>query len=246
MTKLMHAGEYLKSPNKKFNEVVVFVPFYQGKKPQLRRHAEFVNELGFDCVIFELLDSIKHSPKHLISSSLQFGLKHVWADQIENILNSIPQDKILFSFSNPSASAIEVVSKRRGHDIKGLVCDSGPSGEFWKSFMNYFTHEHNLRFFPLRALVATALTSTWHPKFNESIHEDLNKFPEGFRVLSIRGWKDKLISPQMIDKVFEPHTQIEWQKLSLPKAGHLNGLKDFREEYAPPVAEFLKEVATEL
>ena len=86
-----------------------------------------MNELGFDCLIFELLDSIKNSPKHLISSSLQFGLKHVWADQIESILNSIPGDKILFSFSNPSASAIEVVAKRRGHDIKGLVCDSGPS-----------------------------------------------------------------------------------------------------------------------
>jgi hypothetical protein len=47
----------------------------------------------------------------------------------------------------------------------------------------------------------------------------------------------------MIDKVFEPHGQIDWQKLSLPQAGHLNGLKDFREEYAPVVAQFLKEIS---
>lgn len=246
MKSLPHHGEYLKSPHKKFKEVVVIVPFFGGKKPQLRRHAELMNELGFDCVIFELLDSVKTAPLHLISSSLQFGLKHVWTDQIENILNHIPGDKILFSFSNPSASAIEAVAHRKAADIKGLVCDSGPSSELWKSMMNYFTYSQDLKLFPLKAVASTALTLMWHPQFSTIIHNDLKVIPAGFRILSIRGWKDKLISVQMIDKIFEPHTHLDWQKLSLPQAGHLNGLKDFHDEYVPPVSTFLTEIATKI
>jgi hypothetical protein len=39
----------------------------------------------------------------------------------------------------------------------------------------------------------------------------------------------------MIDKVFEKHHQLDWQKLNLPLAEHFNGLKDFPNEYKPGV-----------
>jgi hypothetical protein len=168
----------------------------------------------------------------------------VWADQIEGLLNEIPGDKILFSFSNPSASAIEAIAKRNAADIKGLICDGGPSGQLWHSMVNYFTHEMNLFLYPVKAAAAIASASLWHPNFLKVMHEDLEKFPKGFRLLSIRGWKDPLISPKMIDMVFEPHTQIDWQKLALPEGKHVNGLKDHPEEYKGPVLNFLREIAS--
>ena len=50
----------------------------------------------------------------------------------------------------------------------------------------------------------------------------------------------------MIDMVFEPHEHIDWEKLSLPEGKHLNGLKDFADEYKPAVKKFLVQCATKV
>lgn len=239
-------GEWKRAPEKKFQETILLVPFFGAKKKNLHRHAEFLNRLGYDCVLFHLLDRWQQLPTNFLSSKSQFGLKHVWADQIEALLNEIPGNKIIFSFSNPSASAIEATSRRNATDIKGMICDGGPSSQLWHSMVNFFTHEQSLYFFPLKALAAAATASLWHPRFLQVIHDDLKKFPKGFRILSIRGWKDPLITPKMIDQVFEPHSQIDWKKLSLPEGTHLNGLKDFPQEYEPAVEAFLGEISTPL
>ena len=65
-----------------------------------------------------------------------------------------------------------------------------------------------------------------------------------FPIFSIRGWKDNLIPPQDIDRHFEPHKNLDWRKLSLPDAGHLNGLRDFESEYIGPLTKFLKEFSS--
>ncbi|MEZ0390668.1 MAG: hypothetical protein ACAH59_00530 [Pseudobdellovibrionaceae bacterium] len=242
----MNAGEWQKSQQKKFKETILLVPFFGAEKKNLQRHVEFLNELGFDCVLFNLKDEWKSLASTFLSSEALFGLKHVWADQIEALLNEIPGQKIIFSFSNPTASALEAIARRRATDIQGLICDGGPSAQLWHSMVNYFTHEISLPFYPVKAFAAAATTLLWHPKFNDVIHEDLKKFPSGFRILSIRGWKDPLITPKMIDLVFDPHSQLDWQKLSLPEGKHLNGLKDFPDQYKPSVERFLKEIATPL
>lgn len=244
--KLSSNGEWIKSHNKKFQETILLVPFFGANKKNLQRHTEFLNGLGYDCVVFDLQDSWSEIATHSFSSRSLFGLKHVWADQIEALLNEIPGYKIIFSFSNPSASAIEAAARRQAWDIKGMICDGGPSGQLWHSMVNYFTHESPLPLFPLRAAAAAATAFLWHPKFTKIVHEDLNKFPKHFRILSIRGWKDPLITPKMIDLVFEPHQHLDWQKLSLPEGLHLNGLKDHPQEYKPPVSQFLKEISTPL
>jgi pimeloyl-ACP methyl ester carboxylesterase len=237
-------GEFLPAPLKKFAESVILVPFFGAEKKSLRRHVEFLHELGYDCVLFDLRDNWREMHKNLFSAERHFGLKHTWADQIEQILNEIGGRKIVFSFSNPCASAIEAVARRHSSDIAGLICDSGPSANLRASMVNYFTYEEPIKPYALKVALAAATALSWHPRFQETTHEDLAKFPERFRILSIRGWKDKLITVDMIDQVFEPHSQIDWQKLSLPQAGHLNGLKDFHDEYAPVVAQFLKEIST--
>lgn len=246
LKKLPFEGEYISAKNKKYREVVLLVPFFGARKPQMKRHVEFVNELGFDCVIYNLKKRPNSIGESYFSSQSLFGMKHIWADQIEKLLNEISGNKIVFAFSNPSASAIEAISRRNATDIKGLICDSGPSGELWKSILNYFTHEKPIHFLPLRLAATTYSTLTWNLQFLTAVSQDLEKIPSHFRILSIRGWKDKLISPNQIDKIFEPHPHLDWQKLGLPQAGHLNGLRDFRADYEPAVRQFLDSIATQI
>lgn len=238
---LSFQGEYHRARRKGFAETVVFVPFFGGKKSNLKRHVEFVSQLGFDSVVFNL--NFKLDPL-MTSAQSGFGLKHIWADQIEKILNEVPGDKIVYSFSNPSASAIEAIARRGAYDVKALICDGGPSAQFFSSMLNYYKFESPIRLAPLRWMAALGGSLLWHPRFAQALRADLRAFPAGFRVLTIRGWKDPLISPDQIDAVFEPHHQLKWSRLSLPKGGHVNGLKDFRDEYTPPVSRFLQTVGT--
>lgn len=240
---LPFSGRWHRASEKKFDVTVLFVPFFGAHNQALQRHCDFVNELGFDCVTFELKDRFREMPTSLVSGDLQFGLKKIWTDQIEKMLNEIPGKKIIFAFSNPSASAIEATVRRNCVDVVGLVCDGGPTGDFLSSLYSYFEYEQPLQTTFLRAGAALASALVWHPRFTKVLHEDLIKLPKGFKILSVRGWKDKLITPSQIDKVFEPHSHLDWQKLSLPQAGHLNGLKDFPEEYKPTVGAYLKALA---
>jgi hypothetical protein len=243
--KLSFKGQWHKTENPKWNGTIVFVPFYGAHRTALNRHVEFVNKFGFNAVTFELKKDILglsylRRPESFFSPNSGFGIKHLWADQIEKILNEIPGPKIIYAFSNPSGSALEAVVRRNGADIKGVICDSGPAGNLITSLQNYFKYESKIPTFPIRLLAASALTYVWAPNYLEAIHEDLKKFPATVPILSIRGWKDQIISANSIDQIFSPHAHLNWQKLSLPQAGHLNGLRDFAEEYEAPVIDFIK------
>lgn len=239
-------GEFFLARNKKFEELIFFVHFFDGSKKQLLRHIRLVNELGFDAFAFQLQGTHRDLTKLKIpvSAKSKFGLKHAYADQIEHLLNEIPGQKIIFSFSNPSASAIEAIARRNCSDILGMICDSGPTAEFIPSAFKLYTHEFKIRSFALRTILTPFLSAAWSLHFHKDIHKDLETFPEGFRILSIRGWKDLLIPPEHIDAVFEPHVNLNWSKLSLPEAGHLTGLRDFKQEYAPALKSFLEALAT--
>ncbi|HEY1079104.1 MAG TPA: hypothetical protein VGE46_03370 [Bdellovibrio sp.] len=245
---LPFAGEFFLAKNKKYEELVFFVHFFGGTKKQLLRHIKLVNSLGYDAFAFHLQGDHRDlfSLRLPISSKNKFGAKHTYADQIETLLNLIPGKKIIFSFSNPCASAMEAMARRRCTDTIAMICDSGPTARFLPSAYNLYTHEYKVKLLPIRLLLAPLLSMGWSPFLHRDIHADLAQFPEGFRILSIRGWKDLLIPPSHIDEVFEPHTQLDWTKLSLPECGHLTGLRDFKEDYAPAVESFLAKVATPL
>lgn len=237
-------GELFPSKQKRFNELIFFVHFYEGSKTQLKRHIDLVNELGFDAFAFNL-----HSKSSFLINPISRkkipGIKHIWADQIVDLLNLLPQKKIVFSFSNPSASAIEAMADRNNIDTVALICDSGPSDNFLGSAFHLFQHFKKDGL--LSSLAKTIITPMiWSPFLHSDMHLHLEKFPKGFKILSIRGWKDDLIPPNHIDGTFERHANLDWKKLSLPKASHLNGLKDFRNDYIAGLKPFLEDVGTKL
>lgn len=258
-----YEGRLFKARNKKFAETILLVPFFGSEQRELARHIKLLNDLGYDTVIFNLqktptiLDfsqglltplkkwkEIKDTLKLPISSSQKFGLKHVYADQVENMLNLLPGKKIIFAFSNPGAAAIEALARRKCTDVTGAIFDSGPSGKFVDSFSNLAKHEWKIASLALRYVLAPLLSYAWSPYLHKDTQSDLNQFPKGYKILSIRGWKDRIIPPDHIDAIFDPHPDLDWRKLSLPEADHLVGLRDYRSEYAPAVEKFLKEIST--
>lgn len=237
--------ELIPSPHKKYQETVVIVPFFGAQRSNLKRHIQYLGELGFDVAAFDLLDHLfTEAPFHFINLNGKLGLKHKWTEQITEILDNLPGSKIIFSFSNPSASAIEAVSLRQARDIRGLICDGGPSGQLRLSMINYFTYAQPIQSNFLRWLAAGLTAFLWHPRFGTVIHDDLRKIPKDFPILSIRGQKDSLISVEMIEMVFSRHSQIALEKLVLAEGEHVNGLKEFPEIYKPAVEKFLLKIAT--
>jgi len=236
-------GELFKAGQKNSDQLIFFVHFFQGHKKALRRHVELVNALGYDAYVFNLRDSLKENqylPYSYVSK--KFGMKHALADQIEEHLNLLLlyPNKIVFAFSNVAGAAIEALARREQKDVTALICDSGPGSAFMYSSFQLLEHQMKVKSLALKTLFTPAVMLSWSPSLHKDIPEDLRKLPENFPVLSIRGWKDPMISPAHIDKIFEAAPNIYWRKLGLPEAGHLNGLKDYPAEYRAGLEDFLQ------
>ena len=241
--KLINQGEIIKSPNKKYSETIVFVPFFFGKKQNMKRHALFMAELGYDSVIFNLSYKWhKVIPKLKESLSLGWGIKHIWTTEITKILDTIPGDKILFAFSNPSTAALEAAVLRNLKDVKAIIFDGGPFYDLLKCNWNFFTHQKKKTGLKKVAWNAYA-RGIWTIEHEKEIARDLSALPKNFPVLSIRGWLDPLVPTSCIEKAFQGHDQIDLEILNLPEGGHLDGLKKFPEVYTARVSAFLESIS---
>lgn len=248
MKKFPDKGQlYQSNEHQPSKTLVFFVHFYNGHKKALQRHIEFVNELGYDAYAFNLNDSI--FDYHLLpwsKSHKKFGLKHVMADQIEKHFDLLTEydSKIIYAFSNVSASAIEMMARKfekNDKSLVGLLCDSGPGSDLTSASYNLLKHEFKLGLFQ-RSFSTPLFTLLWGAQHTKDLKHDFNLFPKNFPVLSLRGWRDVFISPKSIDRIFEGHSQLRLHRVDLPEAGHLNGLRDFPSEYKPPVQFFLSEL----
>lgn len=242
---LPYEGERYRASKRRFEETIVFVPFFNGKKEQLKRHVEFVSNLGFDSAILE--NSIPKGPvslKKLFAKNGKWGVKHVWADEIENFLNLIEGPKIIFAFSGPSSCAIEAVARRpkaNGNlDVIALICDSGPF--FYDRYCNrnrLFLEQGITN--PLKlAFTATLHEKIWSRNHEKSLSEDLASLPQSFPILSIRALEDKLVPPWAIDAAFRDQRHLDLEVFDVPGAEHLKGLRDFPEVYKPIASRFLE------
>jgi len=225
-------------------EVFVFVPFFGGKIENLSAHIRLINTLGYRCFAFNL----SHRP-HIIIGSLpiskekHIGLKHLWADEIEEVLNFIPENKIIFSMSNPTSSAIEAITRTPRTDIKALICDGGPFDQLWPCTKNLLEHQFKVKNKLKRFWMSLVLKILWSPQHHKTLHASIKKLPKVFPILSIRSGQDLLVPEIAIDKAFEGHLQIAITKHCFQNSHHLKGLLDRPKDYRQLVTHFLNQIS---
>jgi hypothetical protein len=243
---LPHEGEYRSAPDKKHAPTIVFVHQYGGRKESVRAHQDFVSELGFDSVTFNLsLRDLKSLTQRLpITHELKIGIVPVWTEEIHQILSALPGPKILYSFSFPSAAALAVVRERCTTDVVAWVCDGGPFLQAWRVFWNYLAVISGLNNPFLRAAISSLAFAVFQiPKVNRSIHENFAAIRPGFPILSVRYWQDRLVPMPALDQAFVGSDQTALEILSLPEGGHIQGLTESPHEYRPRLTQFLARVS---
>lgn len=239
-----HQGKINPAQNKKYHDLIFFVHSSEKDKEQIQQHIDLVNNFGFDAFTFLAHDqlSVFNLP---ITSEINFGFQHQVANQIEQLLNQLDGKKIIFSFSQSSSAAIEAIAHRAAYDVSALICDSGPAADVLSSAYNTIVHEKQLSTIE-RFIKLPLFSLMWNLSPESSLYTNLKNLPKDFKILSIRGWKDKLIPASQLDLIFEPHSHLDWRKLSLPRAEHQCGLKDSPDEYKSGLGKFLSEVATKI
>lgn len=235
--------ELASAPNKVFKETIVFVHHFGGSKRSVLRHVKFVNDLGFDAIRFTLTFNSALPNRELpITADAKFGFRHMWTDEIEAVLNSVHGPKIVYSFSMPSNSALEAISRRGASDISAWICDGGPFAELPRCTWNLYSHEYTVKSKVLRTAMTAYSLFLYGFGFESSLATTFARLPKNFPTLSIRGWDDPLVPPSAIDRVFSYQENLKLQRLALPSGRHLDGLKRFPDEYKSRVREFLNSV----
>lgn len=114
--------EEFPAPHRSFDPVVLFVPFFGGTSVQLHRHIQMVNDIGFDAASVNLSIPSLADPRPPISRSGHIGVKHLWADRVEDALNRLGHQPrrpvILYAFSGPAASALAAIARTRQTEPK--------------------------------------------------------------------------------------------------------------------------------
>jgi pimeloyl-ACP methyl ester carboxylesterase len=153
--------------------------------------------------------------------------------------------KILFAFSNPAAAAADAIVRTEAKDILALVTDSGPFVQMARCSWNLLHVHYKVKLFPFGVPATAGLAALWGLTHSKDLQSDLLKLPANFPVLSIRGWEDPLVPVTAIDEAYAPaKNHLHYETLALPKGGHLNGLKDFPDEYKDKVSRFLIKVCS--
>ena len=242
------------------------VPFFGGTPAQLWRHRQWLESLDFQVEIVPLElpkfivpsdFSLKTWPVlegaafekfrtwlELVKSKSELGLRHAWSRRILSKMRSSDKPTFVYSFSNPTASAIRAIQQEMANSsssrVLGLIADGGPANHLVGPLWNYFRLEVPIPTL-LRAPAVAASLAAWGGPHDKELNQSLRLFPQGFPVLSIRGWRDPLVSASNIEAVFDHHKQLHYETLSLPEGEHLNGLKDFPDLYKPRVERFLEQ-----
>lgn len=203
-----------------------------------RKHIKLVNELGFPCVAFDLDLAQVSDGKNLSTWFLSTKRVYkVWEKNIAEVLEQVPGDKIIYSFSGPAISAFLASEGRT--DIRGIICDGGPFDDIWQCTYRLFEYAKIL---PTKILRLSALTlGVWQfgLDYPRRLRKTLNQWPTDIPILSIRGDKDPIAIPEAIEKIFSPHAHLNITRLHLPEGTHLDGLKNFPDDYIPVLSSFL-------
>src|SRR5262245_31645992 len=97
-TRLPLDGRWVCSSKRQFEETIVFVHHYGGNRTNVKKHQEFVADLGFDSVAFTL--TFPYRPgwlKHTPMGHLYWGVRDRWQQEIGQIIDAVPRQKIIYS-----------------------------------------------------------------------------------------------------------------------------------------------------
>lgn len=211
---------------------VVLIHYTFGNYKNLQRHIEMFNELGYPTATFDL----KGGNSDQANLSWPF-LYTTWITQVTNVLDSITGPKIVFSMSFPSYAGLIASSVRT--DIEKYICDGGPFTNIPQSIYRLYNQQgrfHN----PLwRSIVSLSGYLYLGPQVQLHLTKALERWPREIPILSLRGGKDLVVPPPIIDAVFAHHKNLRFSGFEITDAGHLDGLKRFPEIYTSKVREFL-------
>ena len=251
ITNLPFEGEYLCSPSKKHSDIVVFIHHFGGNKKSTRRHQKILLEAGYDCVTFNLY-------YHSFDADSQFShrlmklIRHVvtghknfietWTDQLNSVLDHLPGEKILFSLSSPSTSAVGVLGGKQRKDVKAWICDSGPFLDAWECFWNYNAVLARISNpLLLAAINTTSFIIFGGLGYERRLRRWISETPKDFPVLSLRCEKDQLVPLRAIEKFFALPHSFRLSTHLFNGAEHLGGIKTHFSDYRQILIEFLQD-----
>ena len=199
-----------------------------------------VNEMGYDCVSFDLVLASNDGTASLspLVQKIHLSIFEVWKLQIKEVLDMVKGDKILFAFSGPSMSSLLASCQRQ--DVKKVICDGGPFADIQDCMINFFKEEMGIPYktvnFALGVLTAKLAKGQ---TILDNIHACLSQWSPDRPILSIRGGEDPIVPSRCIEKVFHDHKDLPIEVFDLPQGKHLDGLKNFKDSYIEVVEKFL-------
>ena len=241
-----HEGEIFQPKEKKFEEIIVFVHWYGGHKKQLKRHIQFVNQLGFRAFAFNLFPQPFKGSRILLKNPGTYftTLLSRWSRQVLDVLSYFEDEKkILFGFSFGCNVITQVFSKITS--VTAVVFDGGPFSGIVENSWRYQSYQEPVKN-PLLRIMAVILWILFCGFFSLrfKIHSALKKWPVGLPVLSFRVVEDLLVPPSSIDKILKPHSQLDLTISLIPKVQHLQGMKFQPELYQKTLEKFLVKYST--
>jgi len=241
-------GRKVAAKTRRFRETVLFFPWLHGTESQLASHQSFVAELGFDSIAFKLSGTTNRIWQRIpLLKKVDFHLRQLWQEEVLAAMREVSGPKILYSFSLPSTAVAEALAQVGCRDISAWICDGGPFFELPKCMWNYYTYVEPEKFLPKKlAQITLGLQAVGYPRLVSEVSSALRQLPDGFPVLSVRAWQDRLVPISAIEQVFEGKSNLHLESLTLPEADHLRGLQDFPNDYKPSVSRFLNETSERL
>ena len=234
-------GRYHASGNKKYNTLIILVHHLGGVPEQLKHHITFLNQNGFDVYSYPAFLSGKNHWKDFlpIIKNTKEGVVKVWSKELEEVSDQFKEDKIIFSFSFPSLSALLTASKRK--DIKALICDGGPFSHLFLAVWRFFTYHQPIPNIFFKLYLTIQMYLAFKPSLiKRNIKKQLPNLHENRHVVSLQSLKDRQIPSAYINSFFNKIKHINLSVCQLKYSGHLQGLKTERETYISGVLDFLK------
>ena len=237
---LPYDGELFLPQEQKFKEIIIFTHHYGGHKKQLRKHIQFVNQIGFRAVAFNLFPQPFSGSWALLKDPCFYisPLQTRWKKQILKISNFFQDEpKIFFAFSF-SCNVISQLIHKIPH-TQAVIFDGGPFAQLIKNPWKYLSYQESISNPLLRALAIIPwnfFCGFYSLKFK--INRSMKKWQKGFPVLSYQATQDKLVPPDTINALLTPHSHLNTQVVSI-FAKHLQGMKVRPEEYQIALKNFL-------